>query len=640
MWPSPQAHLSSAAAATPVVSAAGETSGAPADNTASGAGSAVDPGDEETGRLLRPDLPAGDGSAADASAAGTDVDQRAKPDKPCRRNHTLRAAIASYCRGGAGDLDLCCASDDGFCGSYLGGRCDGYEDNDCRILDVLLKTHEFLLMRKGLEQYTPDPRQSAFNSQGEYFRLVPCMQAQGYLNLYFATGDELFLEEALDRLDFIAAHLDDALTQTPYDGELGWAFLDAYRVTCDKRYLDVGLKIAGSSEPNCSHVLNWGLLEAMNLLRAHEVTGEQPLLTEAAAIVNETLVYQNSDGSFPHQTHKGARNLPYTSWLARDLSVYAEHEAAPAGLAAAIDRAGTLLERQLSADGSPRYQGDSLVVVRIPDPQCVKCARQGSAGCAAYCSEVCSDDPELLPCSCVKDPEKDCPKVDALVNVTYYDDGDSEYDVRGWTSELPATAAVLDWTGRLDAKWRVLSFLFGLQNSDGSFPDKWGYMPRPEDGMFVFASDRHSVIRTSSVFYYLSGLLRPPDFPGSGQHYLASGDDAATVPLESGDSLEARASAPARDAGPRVFVRPNPSFGAVSIDYDAEAAPCLVQILDVSGRLVTELAPCANPDANVLWNGRDSAGKRVPPGVYFVRVKAGGEATSTKVILLGPDGLS
>jgi hypothetical protein len=184
------------------------------------------------------------------------------------------------------------------------------------------------------------------------------------------------------------------------------------------------------------------------------------------------------------------------------------------------------------------------------------------------------------------------------------------------------------------------------------------------------------VIRTSSVFYYLSGLLRRPEVVRRAPHHLASGSggvrglespDGDTPPggdtrglgsagedapanageaVASTDAVSA-AAADARPAQtissgrePRVFVRPNPSFGAVSIDYDAEAAPCLVQILDVSGRLITELAPCANPDGDVLWNGLDATGRKVPPGVYFVKVTAGEESTCAKVILLGPDGVS
>ena len=593
---------------------------------------------DEAGRLLRPEQPA-DAGAAGGKPGGESSKKRARQLRSCARDHTLRATLSNYCRVGTGDVDFCCANDDGFCSTYLGRRCDSYDDNDCRIFEVLLRTHEFLLSKKSLDRYTPDQRQSAFASKGEYFRLVPCMQAQGYLNLYSCTGEELFLQEALDRLDFIAAHLDQALTQTPYDGQMGWAFLDAYRVTCDERYLDVGLKLAACSEPNSSHVLNWGLLEAMNLLRAHDVTGEDAQLAEATAIVNGTLGFQNSDGSFPHQDQKGLRSLPYTSWLARDLGVFAEHDGAPAEVAAAVDRAAALLARQLSADGSPKYEGDSLVVVRIPDPVCVKCARQGSAGCANYCSEVCPGDPELLPCSCITDPQRDCPFVDALVPITYYDDGNAEYDVRGWTSELPATAAVLDKTGRLEAKWKVLGFLFRLQNSDGSFPDKWGYVPRPEDGMWLLGSEEHSVIRTSAVFYYLSGMLSPPDVAGRAQLYAASGEVAA--PLESADSTATEDAAPPRDSGElRLFVSPNPSFGTVSIDYDAEATPCLVQILDVSGRLITELGSCANPGADVVWNGRDAGGRRVPPGVYFVKLTSGAETSCTKLILLGPDGAS
>jgi hypothetical protein len=37
----------------------------------------------------------------------------------------------------------------------------------------------------------------------------------------------------------------------------------------------------------------------------------------------------------------------------------------------------------------------------------------------------------------------------------------------------------------------------------------------------------------------------------------------------------------------------------------------------------------------MTWNGRDLGGRRVGGGTYFVRLQAGGETTTRKVVFLG-----
>jgi len=540
--------------------------------------------------------------------------------------------------------------------------CGKVGDNDCRILDALVSMHEFLLSRKSSQGYTPDPRDSLLEPKSEFYRLVPCMQAQGYLNLYACTGEKVFLEEACDRLDFVALHLGEALSGTCYDGQLGWAFLDAYKFTCNKSYLEIGLNLAGKCRPDEGRFLNWGMLAAVNLLRASEITGATVYLDDARTIIAQTLPFQNTDGSFPHQAVAGQRNLPYTSWLAYELVTYQEGDPALPQLGTAIDRSGVFLARQLNLDGSPRYDWDSLIVVRIPDPMCVQCATLPSEECESYCAGLCPGDPESRPCWCIRQPAKDCPYIDTLTNITYYDEEARDYDVRGWTSELPSTAFVLDRTGRTQAKWKVLEFLFSLQNADGSFPDKWGFVPTSNQRMYVFASETHSVIRTSDVFFYLSGLLRKP---GSfDRHPDASSLAAATFTASPGETAKqssashSEVAARAREfagaerpsgakehAGehadavqnmaPTLVINPNPLFGAASISYSIrEGSPCRISIVDVSGRLVKELVPAASGEGLVRWDGRDQNGKRVSPGVYFVMLASEAERASEKIIVL------
>ena len=48
--------------------------------------------------------------------------------------------------------------------------------------------------------------------------------------------------------------------------------------------------------------------------------------------------------------------------------------------------------------------------------------------------------------------------------------------------------------------------------------------------------------------------------------------------------------------------------------------------------LVNELKPAGSFE--VLWNGRDNAGHRMPSGVYLYRIEAEGLAQTRKMVLL------
>jgi len=583
--------------------------------------------------------PAAAGFAAPSPVAAGKTD--------CDRNRDFYARLQARrgprgaCPGNPAWTDSCCAQDDGVCS----GSCDARDDNDCLILESLIRSHEFLAAGKSAQGFTPDARGPLFKVRSEYYRLVPCTQAVGYMNLYRHTGRLAFLKEATDRLDFLAANLGTARSGRSYDGQLGWAFLDGYQLTCDDRYLEIGLELARTSNPYESRVLNWGMLAAINELKAHGIAGDSSFLPEAREILAKTLVYQNEDGSFPHQDDSGRRSLPYTSWLAHELCRYRDLDPGAPGLARAIDDCAVLFARQTSANGSPAYEYDSLVVLRVPDPMCLLCSRMEVEGCSDYCPELCSSRPGLPSCWCIVNPEKECPYVDTLVNVSYYDEEDKAYDVRGWTSELPSTAFVLSRTGRMEAKQKVLSFLLSLQNQDGSYPDKWGFVPNPNSSMWAFSSDSHSVIRTSCVFFYLSELLNSesPRKGGLSAYDLAEvqapAGGGAVAPSPHG-ALDASASVAAVGAsgregtGPVVSVRPSPSFGRVLVEFDAGSGPADIVVVSADGRLVRRLAGGLPGSGVVLWDGRDEGGRPAAPGIYFVTLRSGRAAVSSKFVLL------
>jgi flagellar hook assembly protein FlgD len=54
-------------------------------------------------------------------------------------------------------------------------------------------------------------------------------------------------------------------------------------------------------------------------------------------------------------------------------------------------------------------------------------------------------------------------------------------------------------------------------------------------------------------------------------------------------------------------------------------------VYDAGGRRVRSFAAGSG---QVFWDGRDTSGALVHPGVYFVRVEAGGRARTVRVALL------
>jgi hypothetical protein len=82
---------------------------------------------------------------------------------------------------------------------------------------------------------------------------------------------------------------------------------------------------------------------------------------------------------------------------------------------------------------------------------------------------------------------------------------------------------------------------------------------------------------------------------------------------------------------------PNP-FGAQTRLAFTVARPMSVSldVLDTSGRLVRRLLndPLAVGDQSATWDGTDSQGRRVPPGIYLYRLRAGSEIQSRRVALV------
>jgi hypothetical protein len=82
---------------------------------------------------------------------------------------------------------------------------------------------------------------------------------------------------------------------------------------------------------------------------------------------------------------------------------------------------------------------------------------------------------------------------------------------------------------------------------------------------------------------------------------------------------------------------PNPWASGTRISYSLSApGEASLAVYDALGRRVRAFSPHAlrlTPH-EVFWDGRDDGGRRVPSGVYFYRLQAGGYSDTKKMVLI------
>jgi len=94
---------------------------------------------------------------------------------------------------------------------------------------------------------------------------------------------------------------------------------------------------------------------------------------------------------------------------------------------------------------------------------------------------------------------------------------------------------------------------------------------------------------------------------------------------------------PTPPGGLFVSASPNPFSDNVSVTYELPGTNAYrLDVYDASGRRVAVLARGRHDSGAYTtdWDGRDSDGRTVPAGVYFVRLEAAGQVGAAKVILI------
>jgi phospholipase C len=87
----------------------------------------------------------------------------------------------------------------------------------------------------------------------------------------------------------------------------------------------------------------------------------------------------------------------------------------------------------------------------------------------------------------------------------------------------------------------------------------------------------------------------------------------------------------------RVQTQPNPFRLSTDFRFEAPAGePVTIDIYDPRGQFVARIHDGVGPGL-ARWDGRDASGHRVPAGVYFYRLKVGGELFVDKMVVLSAE---
>ena len=456
----------------------------------------------------------------------------------------------------------------------------------------------------------------------ETVRLSIVAQLLAYNELYKVRRTAVYRQDVVARADYLVDNFDSVLSNSAFDGMLGYSLLGAYEITHDERYFDKAATIVASNMQlyGFNITLNWGLMAAMGFAKYAALTGDSAVAQKAHDVIASLLYYQHRDGSFAHYC-PSSTDIHYTGWMSMELITIAKCFDDP-NIAPIL--AGTtqfLLGRV-----------DSLGVTHYADA-CSTCVN----GAKSYYS---------IATGCTQD-----------------------YDTRGWINELGYTAMLFDQQ-KQPRYGDVMRFLRSLENN-GTFPDKWDYMPPTSDPIYPWAVGDPSIIRMSVLFWSLACIYaernadlpaddprdslpsypviaaKTPGVPTAAARICAEDACANGADFVYSESwLWSRASATRASLAPRIdrtaasgltlALAPTNGRRAVEARFvlpqDAEAR---LSVFDVSGRRVRTLSlgRLAAGEHRLTWDGRDAAGRTGPSGVYLVRLESGAMVRVGKAII-------
>jgi len=167
------------------------------------------------------------------------------------------------------------------------------------------------------------------------------------------------------------------------------------------------------------------------------------------------------------------------------------------------------------------------------------------------------------------------------------------------------------------------------------------------DGIFYIGTGGGSTVRptSSSCDFTAVAVSRTHctvlDIDGASLRLRALGVDGSTIDEitidKSGDGGGGVARTGALGSRARIHANtPNPFNPSTVLSYELrDAAPVYLSIHDLRGRRVSAFSLDHQPAGlhSLLWDGRDSGGRRVASGIYIVRLRSGAAEATRKIVL-------
>jgi len=92
---------------------------------------------------------------------------------------------------------------------------------------------------------------------------------------------------------------------------------------------------------------------------------------------------------------------------------------------------------------------------------------------------------------------------------------------------------------------------------------------------------------------------------------------------------------PEKREKPFITITPNPMRDYIRIKLNnLQNERVSIKIYDATGKLIKTLTKTENLKPYISWDGKDNRGRRVPSGVYFIRLNSEKESKLRKVIML------
>jgi hypothetical protein len=90
----------------------------------------------------------------------------------------------------------------------------------------------------------------------------------------------------------------------------------------------------------------------------------------------------------------------------------------------------------------------------------------------------------------------------------------------------------------------------------------------------------------------------------------------------------------ATDASPVILASPNPFSSTVTLVWQKPVnEKGTLSIFDVSGRRI-RLFDINGSNGRIMWDGKETMGREVVPGVYLMKLEAGAIRSAQRVVVL------